>query len=75
MIEWLDHVREGVSTIDLLREQAGKTNWRGKPNIDARKKLARALFLAGEHDDATDHYAWLWDNMLEHQPSQLGVRR
>lgn len=75
MIEWLDHVREGVSTIDLLREQVGKTNWRGKPNIDARKKLAYALFIAGEHDDATGHYAWLWDNMLEFEPGQRGVRR
>ncbi len=45
--------------------------------FDIRRRLNAARDLAdnGQLDKATDEFVWLWNNMLEHQPSMYGVRR
>ena len=43
-------------------------------DIDARLDRANELLRDGQHDAATEAYAWLWDNMLDHDPNFTGVR-
>ena len=44
-------------------------------SMPARLRRAERLAALGHHDLATKEFVWLWQNMLEHQPSQYGVRR
>jgi len=43
-------------------------------DVQAKYEEARELVSAGSPDEATQAYLWLWDNMLLHDPSYLGVR-
>ena len=75
LIGWLENVKAGRSEMDALRERAGnRMDAEGKVDIRDRMNIARMLVEAGDFDDATDEYLWLWDNMLDHQPSMVGVR-
>ncbi|TVQ78865.1 MAG: hypothetical protein EA380_05415 [Phycisphaeraceae bacterium] len=77
-VEWLTALREGREPENLdrsarpsipeLRERAAEDD------MQARLNLARALRDAGELEEATDHYAWLWDNMTRVSPAMRGVR-
>lgn len=70
LIEWLDGIDTGERAIDGI-EAAAKAD----PNdVDARYNLARNLLQQGQFDRATEEYAWLWENMLEHKPAMYGVR-
>jgi hypothetical protein len=39
-----------------------------------RLSYARMLVQPGRLDEATTEHAWLWQHMLEHEPSMVGVR-
>jgi hypothetical protein len=43
-------------------------------DVKARYAHANALLSVGKLDKATDEFVWLWQHMLEHQPSMCGVR-
>ncbi len=75
LIEWLDALRDGRTSLDALREQAMRKNWRDRYDIRARMQYADALRYAGKFEQALDEYRWLWDHMLEHQASMSAVRR
>lgn len=71
LLKWLDGVKQGKRSTDALRERATKETHDG---VMARMELARALTSAGQHEEAADHYVWLWDNMSRVSPSMVGVR-
>ncbi len=75
LIEWLDGLRQGHTSLETLRERAMKKNWRGKYDIRARQQYADALRFAGKFEEALAEYHWLWEHMLEHDSSMSGVRR
>jgi hypothetical protein len=54
------------------RGKAGKTV--ETLDVKARYAHAKALLAAGKLDKATTEFVWLWQHMLEHQPSMCGVR-
>lgn len=75
LLEWLDGVQVGRRAIDALREAAGdRSDPEGNVDIRARLSLARTLAQRGKLDEATEEYAWLWQNMLKFEPSMRGVR-
>lgn len=75
LINWLNDVKDGRSSLDALREKAGDRGGRsGRVDIDARYALAKQLAVSGEYEEATDEYIWLWHNMLDHKRSMVGVR-
>ncbi len=75
LLEWLENVRKGKTSVDVLREEAGeRAGPDGKVDVQKRLDLARALTNAGKLDEATEEYLWLWDNMLTHDRSFYGVR-
>lgn len=43
-------------------------------DVEARLRRAEALARAGQHEEATSEFIWLWENMLKHNRSMLGVR-
>ena len=46
-----------------------------EPNdVKAHHALGRELARRGRPDEALEHYLWVWDHALEHQPSYSGVR-
>lgn len=70
LLAWLDGLLGGETELARLERTA-----RNEPtNIDARYDLAKQLVSAGRHAEATDEFAWLWSNMLEHEPAMVGVR-
>lgn len=75
MIAWLDKLSVGVTNLDVLRDRALKTDRRGRFDVKARMEYAGALRYAGRLDEASGEYRWLWEHMLEHDPSQSSVRR
>lgn len=74
LLGWLRGVTEGRRRVDAARAAADRKDGDGKIDIDAKYKLASELARAGRLDEATEAYVWLWDHMLEHQPSMYGVR-
>lgn len=74
LLAWLDGVLEGRREIDTLRKAAGDRAADGAVDIQARLKLARTLARNGERDEATEQFVWLWENMLDYEPSMVGVR-
>jgi len=81
LVTWLTDVKQGKTkaaareeTIKKLREKAGnRAGPDGKIDIRAILNTARELSRS-EPELAAAEFEWLWDNMLEHQPSMVGVR-
>jgi thioredoxin 1 len=75
LITWLDDVREGRSAVERMRQDLEQAEAAGE-GIDGmeRMEFARTLAQAGQLDEATDQYIWLWENILEHEPAMVGVR-
>ncbi|MBL9148166.1 MAG: thioredoxin family protein [Phycisphaerae bacterium] len=72
---WLSGIDKGEKWIDAVTRTAGSRDAsEGTIDIKARMDLARSLAQAGDPVKAADEYAWLWENMLKHMPSALGVR-
>ncbi|MCZ6834515.1 MAG: thioredoxin family protein [Planctomycetota bacterium] len=75
LLTWLDGILEGRRNIDRLREVAGdRMDEEGNVDIDARYELAGVLLRQGEYEEATEEYAWLWENMLKYDQAYVGVR-
>jgi hypothetical protein len=72
LLAWLDGVRAGEREIDRLRAAASGPD--GSVDVRARLDLARKLLSSGALDAATAELLWLWEHMLEHEPSMHGVR-
>jgi hypothetical protein len=70
LLSWLQGVQRGETQLDQARRIAEAS----PDDMQARYSLARTLANAGRFEEATDEYAWLWQHVLEHRPSMLGVR-
>lgn len=68
MLAWFQLVAAGKREVDRLADQA-----RGG-DLQAHVQWADALLAAGQKAEATEQYLWLWDHMLEKDPSLGGVR-
>ncbi|MBL9120812.1 MAG: thioredoxin family protein [Phycisphaerae bacterium] len=74
-LPWLTGIDKGEKSIDAVTRKAGSRDpSEGTVDIKARLDLARSLAQSGDPVKAADEYAWLWENMLEHMPSMVGVR-
>ena len=71
MLGWLEGISKGRTSLDALREKIAAE---GEVNISQRYELAKELVLGGVIDEAIAEYLWLWNHMLEHDPSYVGVR-
>lgn len=81
LLAWMNDVKAGKTSLDRVREAAGdraeegdRANKGERVDIRARMELAESLQFRGRYKEATDEYLWLWNNMLDHQPSMVGVR-
>ena len=75
LLAWMNDVKAGKTGLDRAREAAADGADDGERiDIRARMELARSLHFRGKYEEATDEFLWLWDNMLDHQPSMVGVR-
>ena len=75
LLSWLDGVCDGRREIDALREAAGdRAGADGRVDVRARLNLARTLAHTGEAEEAAAEFVWLWENMLDHRRSMVGVR-
>ena len=75
LIGWLDGLRDGRTHTQAMAEQMRdrKAN-RDQLSMMDRLSFARDLASAGELDEATREYVWLWNNMLDHDRAMTGVR-
>lgn len=81
MIGWLEDVKQGKTKAAALAEEARKLREKagdrvgkdGKVDVRERLDIARELSRS-DPALAAQEYAWLWDNMLEHDRGFYGVR-
>ena len=75
LVDWLDDLRDGRTHTQAMVEQMRdrKAN-RDQLSMMDRLSFARDLVSAGELDEATREYVWLWNNMLNHDRAMTGVR-
>lgn len=75
LLTWLGDVDEGQTRLDKIKQAAGeRVGEDGRVDVRARLGLARELVNAGDLEDATEEYLWLWQHMLDHDPAFTGVR-
>ena len=75
LLSWLDGVCDGRREIDALGEAAGdRAGPDGRVDVRARLNLARMLAHTGKAEEAAAEFVWLWENMLDHRRSMVGVR-
>ncbi len=75
LIDWLDQVKAGKSSLDVLREKAGnRMDEDGNVDVRERYDMAGEFLNANAYEEALDEYLWLWDNMVEFEPAMGGVR-
>lgn len=70
-VEWLEGVKAGVKSIEVVRKRARETSG-SEEKIEARQQLAKKLLQGGEYEQATVEYSWLWKNTAG--TSYSGVR-
>ena len=70
LLDWLEGLERGETAVEQLRHSLDEAG----SDINGRFELARALLAAGKFDEATDHFAWLWEHMAEIDPDMAGVR-
>jgi thioredoxin 1 len=77
MLEWLKGVQEAggaqaeAPADDQLQDELGLA---AVGNPEERLQSARRLLEAGQYEQATDEYIWLWNNIPEEAPELAGVR-
>jgi thiol-disulfide isomerase/thioredoxin len=75
LIDWLDGVQRGERKIDrLIATHGDRIDENGQVDTRARYDLAKELTRSREYEKATEEYLWLWQHMLEFEPSMVGVR-
>ncbi len=75
LLNWLQGVQRGERRIDRLIAQHGeRVDENGQVDTQSRYQLAQQLADSGEHEKATAEYLWLWQHMVEFDPSMVGVR-
>lgn len=75
LLKWLGGVKKGETSIDMLRHELEGFFGKGGPEeVNARHKLAATQVRAGNYDDSTEHFIWLWQNMEKQDPKMSGVR-
>jgi thiol-disulfide isomerase/thioredoxin len=70
LLAWLDAVTRGETSLVVSKRLVQ----REPADMSARLALARQLTQTGRYDEAIVEHVWLWEHMLEHQPSMYGVR-
>ena len=70
LLAWLEALQRGETAVDQLRK-ASEAN---PHDVQARLALAKAHASSRNFAAATEEFVRLWQHMLEHQPSMLGVR-
>jgi len=70
LLAWLQAAQRGETTVDKLRRRVA----RDANDMQSRYALARGLAIAGLLAEATGELVWLWQHVLEHSPSMVGVR-
>ncbi|MBX3387507.1 MAG: thioredoxin family protein [Phycisphaeraceae bacterium] len=75
LLEWLGQVERGETAESRMAARLkAPREGEGALSMSERMDLARELARMGRHEQATEEFAWLWDNMLRLQPSMVGVR-
>ncbi|MBX9572326.1 MAG: thioredoxin family protein [Candidatus Obscuribacterales bacterium] len=75
LLKWLGGVKKGETSIDMLRHDLeGYFGKGGTDEVNARHKLAATQARAGNYEDSTEHFIWLWQNMEKHDPKLGSVR-
>jgi hypothetical protein len=70
LLAWLDGLARGRTALDAVRDEVART----PDDMQIRLQYARMLSHHGRFDDATAEHVWLWQHMLAHEPSMVGVR-
>jgi hypothetical protein len=71
----MNAVKRGERAGDAVLEKAEKVRaGEARVSMQERLQIARGLVEAEEFAKATEEYLWLWDNMVKHEPSMVGVR-
>lgn len=73
-MSWLEGLARGEKSIEAVKRLAAPPAPGEAVDVRARLDLARTLAQTDEDAAAATEYAWLWTNMLAHQPSMYGVR-
>ncbi|HBS28838.1 MAG TPA: hypothetical protein DEB06_05180, partial [Phycisphaerales bacterium] len=69
LIEWLDGVRAGKTTLTALEARAAAD----PEHVEKRFELAKHLLDLGSYDRATDQYVWLWENKHRNRRANGGT--
>ncbi len=77
LLSWLGDVKAGKKSgdaVDAKLKAAKHAQPGAKIDIEERLELARELVQNRKYAEATEQYAWLWDNMVGQESSMVGVR-
>lgn len=75
LLAWADDVKAGKTTAMKTHEKLEKAKAPGaEMPIAERLELASELKDSEKFAEATEQFAWLWQNMVEEEPSYSGVR-
>jgi thioredoxin 1 len=75
LLAWTDDVKAGRTTAMKTQEKLEKAKAPGAAmSIDERLDLARELKDAEKFSEAVEQFVWLWQNMIEEEPSYASVR-
>lgn len=75
LLKWLNAVKRGETSIDMLKRDLQPLFGKGgTAEVDARHKLGATLLRAGNADEASEHFLWLWQNMEKQDAKLASVR-
>jgi thiol-disulfide isomerase/thioredoxin len=70
LLDWLKGLQEGKTSIEQLKRKVEED----PTGDEGRFDLARALVAASRLDEATEEYAWLWENLGGANTQLAGLR-
>lgn len=74
-LNWVQALKRGETSIDVLRQQVGKIAGKGgEEEVKMRRLLASKLVDKRLYPEASDQYFWLWTNIPKEMPEAQGDR-
>ncbi|HEY0706010.1 MAG TPA: thioredoxin domain-containing protein [Polyangia bacterium] len=70
LLRWLRGLERGETELDGLRPKGSEA----EHDMQGRFRFAQTLLRTRRFDEATEEFAWLWENMARVDPAMIGVR-
>jgi hypothetical protein len=72
VLMWLASLERKPTELDRALRAPGSGDL--ERDMHGRLSFAKTLLREGRHEEATEHYVWLWNNIVRVEPGMSGVR-